>query len=135
MTENIGLILQEELGKLLESSTDVIVILLPINPFYYQLENSDKNIELERWDHYSDPGNSLVNNWDQLIRDFNNVLHNVSNEFDNVFFLDVRIAMDKKDRNDLYVDYIHLSPEGNRIQAELITEFLVENALIQSSDE
>ncbi len=135
LTENIGLILQEELGKLLESSTDVIVILLPINPFYYQLENSDKNIELERWDHYSDPGNSLVNNWDQLIRDFNNVLHNVSNEFDNVFFLDVRIAMDKKDRNDLYVDYIHLSPEGNRIQAELITEFLVENALIQSSDE
>ena len=135
IVEKISLILQEELRNIQESSPHVIVILLPINPFYYQMENTDKNVELERWDHYSDPDNSLVDRWDQLVQNFNSVLHDASNNFDNVFFLDVRIAMDNKDRNDLYVDYIHLSPEGNKYQAELITEFLVEHDLIQSSDE
>ena len=135
LTDNISLLLQEELRKLQELQTDVIVILLPINPFYYQVENTDKNIELKRWDLFADPDNSLVDRQDQLVRDFNSVLHDVSTEFDNVFFLDVRIAMDKKDRNDLYSDYIHLTLEGNKLQAELITEFLVEHALVQSGDE
>ena len=135
LTYNISLFLQEELRKLQELPTDVIVILLPINPFYYQVENTDKNIELERWDLYAGPDSSLVDSRNQLIRDFNSVLHNVSSEFDNVFFLDVRIAIDKEDRNDLYSDYIHLTPEGNELQADIIMEFLEEHVLIQSSDE
>lgn len=135
LTDNISLLLEKELMKLQELPTDVVVILLPINPFYYQVENTDKNIELERWDLFTGPDNSLEENRDQLIRDFNSVLHNVSTEFENVFFLDVRSAMDKEDRNDLYSDYIHLTPEGNKLQADIIMEFLEEHTLIQGSDE
>lgn len=127
MAEKINLILQEELVKLQKLSDDVIVILLPINPFYYQLANTDRNIELERWDY----NYSYVENYDQLTRDFNDVLSDISSNFDNVFFLDVRIAMDNLDRNDYYSDYIHLNPEGNKLQAQLIFDFLAEKNLIQ----
>ena len=135
LNDNINFLLQEELRKLQELSSEVIVLLLPINPFYYQVENTDKNIDLKRWDLYTAPDNSLVDSWDQLIRDFNSVLRNVSTEFDNMFFLDVRVAMDKEDRNDLYSDFIHLTPEGNKLQADIIMEFLEEHALIQGIDE
>lgn len=131
LTDGFRLLLEEELSKLQELPNDVIVILLPINPFYYQLENTDKNIELERWDQFAGPDNSLVDSRDQLIQDVNNVLHDVSAEFENVFFLDVRAAMDNKDRNDLFSDYIHLTPEGNKLQADILTEFLDEHELIQ----
>ncbi len=135
MIEDISPILQEELRILQETQNHIIVLLLPINPFYYQLDNTDKNIELKLWDQYSGSNSSLVDSWDQSIRDYNNVLFDAANDFDNVFFLDLRIAMDKKDRNDLYKDYIHLSTEGNKYQAKLITEYLVKHALIQNRDE
>lgn len=135
IVENFSLLLQQKLTELRNSNPNVIVILLPSNPFYYQLTNSEKNVELRLWDQYGGTKSSLVEDWDQYVRDFNNVLLNVSKNFDNVFFLDVRSEMDKKDRNDLYVDFIHLSGEGSKYQAELVTELLMINGFLQNSDE
>jgi hypothetical protein len=131
IVQNMSLLLKQKLTELRNTNPEVIVILLPSNPFYYQLTNSEKNSALKFWSQYGGTNSSLVESWDQYVRDFNSVLLDVSKNFDNVFFLDVRDAMDKQDRDNFFVDFIHLSAEGSKFQANLVTEFLVENDLLQ----
>jgi len=134
IVEKMSLLLQQKLTELRKTNPNVIVILLPSNPFYYQLINSEKNSDLRFWSQYSSANSSMVESWDQYVRDFNSVLLDVSKNFDNVYFLDVRDAMDKEDRNNYYVDFIHLSGEGSKFQAELVTKLLEEKGLLLSSD-
>jgi hypothetical protein len=77
----------------------------------------------------------LVEDWDQNVRDFNSVLMDVSKNFKNVYFLDVREAMDKENRDNYFVDFIHLSGEGSKYQAKIILELLIEKGLIQKSND
>jgi hypothetical protein len=129
--EKISMLLQQKLTELRKTNPNAIVILLPSNPFYYQLANSDRNSDLKFWDQYSGANSTLVEDWDQNVRDFNSVLSDVSKNFKNVYFLDIREAMDKEERDDFFVDFIHLSGEGSKYQAKLIAELLIEKGLIQ----
>lgn len=126
-------LLTEELENLVRENEQMAIILLPVNPFYYQLENTERNTSLGRWEQYGSPKSGLVNSWDKLIRDFNDVLLDVSNQLEQVYFLDVRYLMDQTEREGLYVDFIHLSAAGSELQAELVTQFLEENQLIGGS--
>jgi hypothetical protein len=101
------------------------VVLLPIDPFYYQLKNQNQNQRLEGWQQY----NQYVTEWDALIRRYNDVLREVSREFPNTYFFDSRVVMDAHDRNVLYLDYLHRSPIGNKILASALAEFLMERKL------
>jgi hypothetical protein len=133
--EKISMLLQQKLTELRKTNPNAIVILLPSNPFYYQLANSDRNSDLKFWDQYSGANSSLVEDWDQNVRDFNSVLMDVSKNFKNVYFLDVREAMDKENRDNYFVDFIHLSGEGSKYQAKIILELLIEKGLIQKSND
>jgi hypothetical protein len=123
-------LLMEEMENLKLENDKVSVILLPINPFYYQLENTDRNASLGRWERYGAPHSGLVNSWDALIRDFNDVLMDVSNQWEHVYYLDVRYLMDQVEREGLYGDYIHLTEAGSRLQAEFVTQFMQENGML-----
>ncbi len=126
-------LLMEEMANLKRENDQISVILLPINPFYYQIENTDRSTSLNRWEQYGAPQSGLVNTWDVLIRDFNDVLVDVSNQWEHVYFLDVRILMDQMEREGLYEDYIHLTETGSKLQAEFVTQFMEENRLIEGS--
>ena len=133
MLEATRTLLMEELGNLVSENDQMAVILLPVNPFYYQMQNTEKNTSLSKWEQFGSPNSSLVDSWDKLIRDFNDVLLDVSNQLEGVYFLDVRYLMDQTEREGLYVDYIHLSDKGSKLQAELVTQFMEDNGLISDS--
>ncbi|HUV15790.1 MAG TPA: SGNH/GDSL hydrolase family protein [Pelolinea sp.] len=128
--EQLTVIIEEEIREIQEISPDINIILLPVNPFYYQTTNQDENTNLQLWENNS----KYLKNREQLNLDIYKVLFEISKKCDNVFFLDIKSEMDLKDRNDFYKDYIHLSPEGNKFQAELMAEFLIENGLIKSEN-
>jgi lysophospholipase L1-like esterase len=125
MLQNVRLVLVEQLRFL--SGHSIPVVLLPINPFYYQLAGQEKNAGLKNWKAMQ----VYVQDWDELIRKYNEVLHSVAQETNNAYFLDLRESMDAKDRDRLYIDYIHHSPEGNRLVANDLLDFVLKHHLLQ----
>jgi len=118
----------EEIHRL---SPETKFMLLPINPFYYQLENTIKNQELSRFERYSsDFYMVFTNNLNQV---FNEMLKSISDQYDYVYFIDIRKSMDRTDREEFFKDYIHLSGKGAQFQAEEIIDFLLKNQLIPPS--
>lgn len=96
------------------------VAVLPINPFYYQLSAREKNPHLRQWKRMS----VYVEGWDDLIRQYNDVVKAVSSEFPNATFLDMRRIMDADERDKLYIDYIHYSDEGHAVVAEQLFQLI-----------
>ena len=119
MLAHVRSVLHEELAFLQKYS--IPVVLMPINPFYYQLSGQEKNANLKNWMAMQ----VYVHDWDELIRQYNDSLASVAKESDNAFFLETRQSMDALDRNQLYIDYIHHSPEGNRLVADTLFSFVV----------
>ena len=99
---------------------------MPINPFYYQLSGQAKNADLKNWMAMQ----VYVHDWDELIRQYNDSLASVAKESDNAFFLETRQSMDALDRNQLYIDYIHHSQEGNRLLANILFDFATKHQLL-----
>lgn len=124
MFEHIRKVLKLELASLEELS--IPVILMPINPFYYQLAGQEKNDSLRNWKEWK----RFVDDWDQLIREYNDMLLAVSKEAPDVYFFDMRPVMDSRDRQALYADFMHYTPEGNRLVANTLLEFLTKHGLI-----
>jgi len=102
------------------------IILMPIDPFYYQTKNLHKNSTLKTWENHK----YYIGLWHDLIGKFNNELILASKQSKFVFFFDTRSIFDNIDRNPIYIDFIHYSPHGNRIVAEYLLSFLEKNALI-----
>ena len=51
-------------------------------------------------------------------------------EMPGVYFFDMRPVMDSQDRDMLYVDFIHHTPEGNRLVADTLFEFLMKDGMV-----
>ncbi len=122
--DNVRAVLRTELAFL--QGRSVTVVLLPINPFYYQTAGRDKNRALRNWEKMR----QYVEGWDRLLARYNDVLADTSREFPNAYFFDTRPIMDGLDRDAMYLDYIHHSPLGNQVRARALLDFLMEHRLL-----
>lgn len=104
------------------------VVLMPIDPFYYQLSNLDKNTGLKKWKQLQ----YIVKAARNLIYQFNDQLIEISKGFDHVYFLDTRPILDRHNRDETHIDHIHYSGIGARIVARHLLDFLLEKQLIPS---
>jgi len=102
------------------------VVLMPIDPFYYQTTNTEANPRLASWGKYRE----YVVKWGDLIDEFNNVLKLAAKDSQWIFFLDTRPIMDGTDRRLQYIDFIHLSPEGHRLVAKVLQAYMEEHSLL-----
>jgi hypothetical protein len=107
----------------------VKVILMPIDPFYYQLSGIEKNSKLKKWGNFKE----WVDAVEELVVHFNHMLIEVSREYENVFFFDTRPLIDAQDRNEMYVDFMHYSPKANEIVAKGLFDFLNQHQLLPKS--
>jgi len=104
------------------------IILMPIDPFYYQLSRQDKNPALPGWRDYR----GYVELWGGTIDRINQTLNDFALKNKNtIFFFDTRSIMDERDRARAYIDFIHLSPQGNQIVAENLLAFIIKNRLLE----
>jgi lysophospholipase L1-like esterase len=122
--DNVRKVLRTELAFLRDHS--IPVVLLPINPFYYQTAGRDKNPTLRNWVKMR----QYVEDWDGWIAQYNDVLAGTSKEFPNAYFFDMRPVMDAFDRDAMYLDFLHHSPLGNQIQATALLDFLIKRGLL-----
>lgn len=124
MIENARKVFRKELRFYRDHS--IYVVLMPIDPFYYQLSGLEKNPSLTKWHTIRD----IVDAVDELVVQYNNMLIEVSQEFENVYFFDTRVLMDAQNREEMYADHIHYSPKANRIVAQGLFNFLIQYHLL-----
>jgi hypothetical protein len=122
--DNVRNVLRTELAFLRDRS--IPVVLMPINPFYYQTAGLDKNPMLRNWVKMR----QYVEDWDGFIARYNDVLAETSKEFPNAYFFDTRPLMDTLDRDAMYLDFLHHSPLGNQIRATALLDFLMKQGLL-----
>jgi lysophospholipase L1-like esterase len=99
---------------------DIKVVVLPVDPFYYQTKNQDKNPSLPSWQVYE----TYIVNWTDCIDEFNAALRQELALHKDAWFFDTRPIFDATDRREMYVDYIHYSDKGNAIVADELLRFL-----------
>jgi lysophospholipase L1-like esterase len=104
---------------------NIKVILMPVDPFYYQTENQKKNSSLPLYD----KNKLYFEAWKQMIDDYNKMIIEVSNS-NGVYFFDTRKLMDKEDRSQMYVDFIHYSPKGNQKIAQGIFNLIQKKKIL-----
>ena len=124
MISNIRHVIDEGLQYCL--SNNMKVILLPIDPFYYQTMNTERNEVLRQWGRYK----RRVKLWKDSSSKINNLLVEFAKTRKDVFFFDTRKILDQTDRNLMYIDFGHYSPEGNKLVAESLIDFMIANQLI-----
>ena len=127
MLKNAREVLQKELNFYRDHS--IYVVLMPIDPFYYQLSGLEKNNTLKKWHRIKD----IVDAVNELVVQYNNMLIEVSQGFENVFFFDTRVLMDARNRKEMYVDHIHYSPRANKIVAKGLFNFLIQHQLLPAA--
>jgi hypothetical protein len=98
----------------------ISVVLLPIDPFYYQTANADRNENLFLWSQ----NRQYVDAWRGTIGHYDELLAEMARTHRNVYFLDTRRAMDENDRDKIFVDAVHYSATGNKIVAESLAALL-----------
>jgi len=127
MLKNARMILKEELSFYRNHSVNVV--LMSIDPFYYQLSGVEKNPGLKQWRTFKEWAEAVS----ELVVQYNQMLIEISREFDNVFFFDTRSLVDARDRDEMYVDFMHYSAEANKIVAKGLFEFLTQQHLLPGS--
>jgi hypothetical protein len=129
MLANEERLLQELIGVC--AAKGMKLILMPINPFYYQTKGTERNDQLSRWGAWK----AETMGWQPVIERFNDVLIRVARQYgpgDGVYLFDVRAYLDDQEREPLYTDYIHHSPEGNRRVAQGLFEFMKATGIVGS---
>lgn len=125
MITNLKKVLLE--GEVEARRLGVRIVLMPIDPFYYQLSNQDKNPKLPGWKNYQ----NYVTLWGDTIEEINRTLEQAALESRGTFrFFDSRRIMDSQDRAKAYIDFIHLSPWGGQVIADRLLEFIIKNHLL-----
>jgi hypothetical protein len=127
MLKNARMVLKKELSFYRDHS--VSVVLMPIDPFYYQLSGMEENPTLKKWRTFKE----WVDAVKELIVQYNHMLIDVSKEFENVFFFDTRPLVNAHDRNEMYVDFMHYSAKANKIVAKGLFDFLTQQQLLPGS--
>jgi len=102
------------------------LVLLPIDPFYYQTYRKEKNKDLILWEKEK----RYVEAWDVIIEQVNHLLQKKANKNKNCYFFDTRPYFDKTNRDLMYIDFIHYSKDGNQYMAELLYNFFEKNKLL-----
>jgi hypothetical protein len=105
------------------------LIVVSVDPFYYQIANLERNRKLvlyERYAHY-------IPLWGALTRQFNDQLADLISRESTGHFLDTRKAMDAAGREDKYLDYIHLTPQGSQFVAEQIADLIQKRRLLEAT--
>jgi len=112
----------EEVSRLAEwcEEQQIPLVLVALNPFYYQTKNTHKNPTLRLWKDYY----NLSNLWSEMFTEVNTVLRNASERYKNVYFCDLRPRFDEQDRDSMYIDFIHFNNAGNHFAAEELLQFL-----------
>ena len=124
MLKHARMLLKKELSFYRDHS--VSVILMPIDPFYYQLSGMGKNPKLKKWRTYKE----WIDAVKELVVQYNHMLIGASREFENAFFFDTRPLMDAQDREEMYVDHMHYSSKANKIVAKELFDFLTQHQLL-----
>jgi hypothetical protein len=104
----------------------ITLILMPVDPFYYQTWHLERNATLSRW---KDSG-EFIQLWQPVAADINGMLSQIAREDSSIYFFDTRKLLDSEDRDLMYVDHIHYSPEGNRKVARALLEFMRKHRLL-----
>lgn len=128
MIDNVEAVLNEGLRFCEERSIPVII--MPVDPFYYQADNTERNSQLSRWTSFRDH----IEMWNKIVEQLNGILVKASNTYPNVYFFDTRKVMDEQDRDEMYIDFIHYSPKGNQVIALALYHFLLNNQLLPESN-
>ena len=118
MIDHVRTSLREALGYWAQWRTPII--LLPINPFYYQIRNQQKNGKLRVLQEVYKGRLTEMDDWDALTRRFNQVLEETAAEYPNVRYLETRAIFDDEDRDAGYAGYSHLSPAGHQLMAKIL---------------
>jgi lysophospholipase L1-like esterase len=104
----------------------ISVVLLPINPFYYQVYHRERNASLEQ---FGEPSfRKYADATAGAVEAVNTILASASQRWPHTYYLDLRASFDELDRGALYHDYVHHTPEGSRVAAEMLADFLVRPA-------
>lgn len=124
---SVRALLYEQLAALDAAGTPVV--LLPVNPHYYQTANRERNRSVgasvtERY---------FKSAWNDNLLRLNGEFEAAAAEFENVHFLDVRAIFDRQDRSTLFTDFIHLSETGAKLQAQALYDFILERNLLHRS--
>lgn len=121
--------LRQEIQAFIDDSKakSIPVVLIPIDPFYYQTANVGKNPSLPMWE----KNEKYVKKWQEMILHYDNLLVELSVENDLVYFFDARKISDAADRSQLYVDAFHYSAEGNRLISDGLYNFMKEKGLLE----
>lgn len=110
----------------LYDAKNIYIVLMPVNPFYYQSSNVNRNRMLKNYNEYQ----SYIMLWDEIIQRYNNLLQETAKEFKNVYFFDTRSLMDSQNRDEMYIDFIHHSPRGNKVLADALFQYLKDKKLL-----
>ncbi len=113
-------------------NSNVAIVFLSVNPFYYSDVRSSKNMALKQWNHENE---GYIELWDSIYIRYNDLLRIAAEEYEHVYYLDIRSEFDQLNRDALYIDFIHYSPEGNKIIAQKLFNFLIRNNLINSTSD
>jgi len=128
MLENVKNVLDENLKFF--SEQNIAVILMPADPFYYQIKNTNENRRLRLWA----ANGRYAEQWSGLIGQYNTMLEQTAkdNRFKNIYFFDTRRIMDETDRDAMYADFFHYSRKGNERVANALFGFLGKNGLLRA---
>ena len=111
----------------------VLIVLMPFNPFYYQLAHQEKNADLRVLREVYKNNLAEMREWDGAIRRYNDVLRAVAAEFPNTRYLETRTIFDEENRNLIYGDYAHFVPNGHARMAEVLYDYLREQHVIDKA--
>ena len=130
MIENVRRVLDE--GIRFCATRSLPLILLPVDPFHYQLKNLSQNARLSGWRR---PGyQQYAEMWGPSIARLNDVLSTEGKTTEDVFFLDTRALFDDQDRDRMFVDFLHYSREGNAVVARALLELITRHHLLEKQE-
>jgi hypothetical protein len=124
MVANARSVLEEELVRY--ADRPIHFVLLPVDPFYYQLTGREKNRDLPTWRTKGEIAAAIHD----LVESYNRMLVDFAAAHENVHFFDTRVLLDARDRSQMYIEHIHYSPRGNRIVAKGLYDFLEAHGLL-----
>lgn len=97
----------------------VPIVLLPIDPFYYQ-EDRNRSETLKAWKGHE---RRTIPWWD-LVRDINLTLQASAAPGKGLHWFDTRPVLDAAGREGLYVDWIHLGRTGASLVAKALADYI-----------
>jgi len=101
------------------SLSNVPIVLLPIDPFYFQKDRG-RSQKLKAWKKYE----HVTLPWWDLVQGVNATLQATANPLQGLYWFDTRPLMDATGREGQYLDWIHLDRAGATLVASQLSRFI-----------